>query len=98
MNEEILPDLLQAIEQQLVSPQTTYVKKTLDRLVKLGLEETQAKEQIAICLGEEMDNVMRTKKGFDEKAYKASLEELPFAEEKEEEEADDAADDAPEMD
>ena len=98
MNEEILPDLLQAIEQQLVSPQTTYVKKTLDRLVKLGLEETQAKEQIAICLGEEMDNVMRTKKGFDEKAYKTSLEALPFAEEEEEEEADDAVDDAPEMD
>jgi hypothetical protein len=81
MNDELLADLLAAVEQQLVAPQTKYVAKTFERLKKLGLEESEAKEQIAICLGEEMDKVMRTKKGFDEKAYKAALDELPFAEE-----------------
>ncbi len=81
MNHDLLPDLLLAIDQQLISPQTRYVAKTFDRLVKLGIEETEAKTQIAICLGEEMDNVLRTKKPFDEKAYKSSLEELPMADE-----------------
>lgn len=86
MNEEILPELIQAVEQQIASPQTPYVKKTYDRLVKLGLEETRAKEQIAVCLGEEMEHVMKTKRAFDAKAYKEALEELPFEEEEGEEE------------
>ena len=88
MNHDLLPDLLIAIGQQLVSPQTTYVKKTFDRLVKLGVDENEAKTQMAICLGEEMDSVLRTKKPFDEKAYKAALEELPFAPEEEEDDGD----------
>ena len=81
MSDELLPDLLAAVEQQLVSPQTKYVAKTLARLVKAGLEETEAKNQIALCLGEEMDAVLRKKRGFDEKAYRAALDELPLAEE-----------------
>lgn len=95
MNDELLADLLAAVEQQLVAPQTKYVAKTFDRLTKLGLEEAEAKEQIAICLGEEMDKVMRTKKGFDEKAYKTALDELPFAEE-EEGEDEEESEEAPE--
>lgn len=86
MNHDILPDLLIAIEQQLASPQTPYVRKTLDRLVKLGLDEAGAKTQIALCLGEQMDEVLRTKKPFDEIGYRASLEELPFAEEEDDDE------------
>ncbi|HVJ45194.1 MAG TPA: hypothetical protein VM511_02335 [Luteolibacter sp.] len=85
MNEDLLPDLLLAVDQQLVSPQTKYVKKTYDRLIKLGLDDTEAKTQIAICLGEQMDEVLRTKKPFNEAAFKESLEELPMADEPEEE-------------
>ena len=77
MSDELLPDLLAAVEQQLVSPQTKYVAKTLGRLVKGGLEEEEAKSQIALCLGEEMDQVLRKKRGFDEQAYRAALDELP---------------------
>ena len=77
MSDDLLPDLLAAVEQQLTSPQTPYVAKTLARLVMLGLEESEAKTQIALCLGEEMDNILRTRKGFDEKAYRASLDALP---------------------
>lgn len=83
MNDDLLPDLLAAVEQQLVSPQTPYVAKTLVRLSKLGLEESEAKTQIALCLGEEMDNILRTRKGFDEKAYRAALDALPHPEEEE---------------
>ncbi len=77
MNDELLADLLAAVEQQLTSPQTPYVAKTYARLIKLGLEESEAKSEIAICLGEEMDNILKTRKGFDEKAYRAALDALP---------------------
>ena len=78
MNDDLLPDLLAAVEQQLTSPQTPYVAKTLSRLQKLGLEPTAAKTQIALCLAETMDQILQTGKPFDEKAYCASLEALPF--------------------
>lgn len=79
MNDDLLPDLLAAVGQQLTSPQTPYVAKTLTRLLKLGIEEAEAKTQIALCLGEEMDKILRTRKPFDEKAYRASLDALPMA-------------------
>lgn len=78
MNDDLLPDLIAAVEQQLVSPQTPYVARTFARLVKLGIEESEAKTQIALCLGEEMDQVLRKRRGFDEKAYRAGLEKLPM--------------------
>jgi hypothetical protein len=78
MNDDLLPDLLAAVEQQLTSPQTPYVAKTLARLLKLGLEESEAKTQIALCLGEEMDQVLRKRRGFDEKAYRSCLDTLPM--------------------
>lgn len=92
MNEDLLPDLLAAVDQQAASPQTPYVAKTLARLVKQGLDEQEARTQIAICLGEEMDLMMKKKRSFDEKAYKAALDELPMEpEEGSEGEAEDLA-------
>ena len=85
MSDELMPDLLAAVEQQLVSPQTKYVAKTLARLIKAGLDEAEAKHQIALCLGEEMDQVLQKKRGFDENAYRESLDTLPLEEEEEEE-------------
>jgi hypothetical protein len=79
MSDELLPDLLAAVEQQLHSPQTKYVAKTLERLIKAGLEESEAKSQIAMCLGEEMDQVLREKRGFAEHAYRSALDGLPLA-------------------
>lgn len=79
MNDELIPDLIMAVEQQLVSPQTKYVAKTCERLSAAGLTVEQAKEQIALCLGEVMDEMMRTKRGFDEKAYRDALAGLPLA-------------------
>lgn len=84
MQPDILADLLHAVEQQLDSPQTRYVRKTFDRLTGLGLTGEDAKTQIALCLGEEMDEVARRKRAFDEKAYRAALDTLPAADEPEE--------------
>ncbi len=86
MNSDILPDLLRAIEQQLLSPQTPYVAKTLERLRGLGIGEAEAKTQMALCLGEQTDIVLRTKRPFDEKAYRSALERLPHPAEEEGEE------------
>lgn len=92
MNDDLMPDLLLAVEQQLASPQTRYVAKTLDRLVKLGLPEDEAKSQIALCLGEEMDKILRTRKGFDEKSYRENLDALPFGEDEEDDEVEEEGD------
>jgi len=81
MSDDLMFDLLGAVEQQLASSQTPYVGKTLQRLLKAGLDEQEAKEQIALCLGEEMNRVMRTKRSFNETAYREALDELPLAEE-----------------
>jgi hypothetical protein len=81
VNDDLLSDLLSAVEQQMVSPQTTYVAKTHERLCGLGLTPEQAKEQIGLCLGEVMDEMMRSRRGFDEKAYREALAGLPLVEE-----------------
>lgn len=78
MNDELLPELVAAVEQQLASPQTKYVVKTFERLTKGGLADAEAKEQIALCLGQEMDASFRKRRGFDEKSYKELLSNLPM--------------------
>ncbi|MDB6078154.1 MAG: hypothetical protein JWO82_1901 [Akkermansiaceae bacterium] len=86
-----LADLIAAVEQQLVSPQTRYVAKAYERLVGKGMAEADAKELIAGALGEETDAMYRRKTGFDEKSYKERLIALQpedlgeFGEESEEE-------------
>ncbi len=96
MTDDLLPDLLAAVEQQLASPQTRYVAATRVRLEKLGLSAADAKDQIALCLGEAMDQVLRHHRPFDQAAYRASLDALPFPNDEEDDEAGDALADAPE--
>lgn len=79
----LLPELLAAVEQQLTSRQTPYVAKTLQRLVALGIAEDEAKQQIAICLAETIEEMTKKHRGFDEKAYRTALDELPMEEDEE---------------
>jgi hypothetical protein len=88
MSDDLLPDLIAAVEQQLTSPQTRYVAKTFERLLKLGMEQSEAKSQIALCLGEEMERILTKRRAFDEKAYRASLASLPMHEEPDEDAGD----------
>ena len=39
MNDDLLPELRQAVEQQLVSPQTKYVAKTLEPAGEAGMTD-----------------------------------------------------------
>ncbi|MCW1925216.1 hypothetical protein OKA05_21835 [Luteolibacter arcticus] len=79
-------DLLNAVEQQLISPQTRYVAKALERLTSKGMSEKDAKASIAACLGEETDAMWRGKRGFDEKSYREKLDAIDASERLEEEE------------
>ena len=81
MPDDLFPDLLAAVDQQVAAPQTRYVATTLARLVKRGLDEAAAKDQIALCLGEDLDQVLRHHRAFDEAAYRAALDGLPFPDE-----------------
>jgi hypothetical protein len=78
---DILKGLLQAVDEQLRSPQTRYVKETYDRLLALGQSDEQAREEIADCLGEELDDMLQKNRSFDEMLYKKMLEALPWNEE-----------------
>ena len=81
MNDDQLFDsLLAAVDQQLESPDTTFVRKNFDRLIQRGLTPDQAREQIAICLGEESDIMWKRKRPFDLKSYRERLNALPFPE------------------
>jgi hypothetical protein len=81
MNDDLLPDLITAVEQQMTSPQTPYVGETFERLIAANMTEDDAKTQIAVCLGEEMERILKTNKPFDEVSYRASLDALPLDEE-----------------
>ena len=67
-------ELLHAVDQQLEARETAYVRATFDRLVKAGLTEEEAREAIARCLAEESDRMFRSRRPFDEDAYRTSLE------------------------
>ena len=95
MTDDLLPDLLAAVEQQLASPQTRYVAATLARLENLGVAAAEAKDQIALCLGDAMDHVLRHHRPFDQAAYRAALDALPFPDDEAEDPPGDAPGDAP---
>jgi hypothetical protein len=77
---EVLTSLLTAVDEQLCSPQTPYVKACYDRLRSLGLEDAQIREEIADCLGHEVDEMLEKRRPFSEPAYRALLDALPWQE------------------
>lgn len=80
---DILSGLLLAINDQLQSADTVYVKKTYDRLLATGMADAQIREELADCLGEELDEMLLLKRVFSEKSYRALLDRLPWGEEPE---------------
>lgn len=78
---EILQGLLLAVDDQLRSTETPYVKATYERLRSLGMNDGQAREEIADCLGQELDEMLEKKRPFDQKSYRSLLDALPWQEE-----------------
>ena len=79
MNDDsLIESLLPAIEQQLESTATPYVKTTFVRLTeKEQLSPNDAKEMIALCLADESNRMFIDKRDFDEKRYQELLADLP---------------------
>ena len=79
MNDEsLIQSLLPAVDQQLESPQTPYVKSTFNRLVEQQqLSPDQARELIALCLADESNRMYIDKRDFDVVRYQQLLEALP---------------------
>ena len=78
---EILHGLLNAVNDQLLSAETPYVKITYDRLAALGMGDAQIREEIADCLGEEIDEMLHKNRIFDTANYRKLLDALPWNEE-----------------
>ena len=79
MNDEsLIESLLPAVDQQLESAETPYVKKTFTRLVeKEALSPDEAKELIACCLADESNRMYIDKRDFDVARYQELLDSLP---------------------
>jgi hypothetical protein len=79
MSEEsdLVKNLLPAVEQQLESEQTPYVKQTLLRLIHIGEDELEAKMMIALCLADESNRLFIDKRSFDVARYQDLLNSLP---------------------
>lgn len=74
---ELIEQLIPAVEQQLDSPATPFVKKHFDRMVKLGETEFEVKKMIALCLTDETNRMFVESRDFDIKRYEALLIALP---------------------
>ena len=77
MNETV-EMLIPAVEQQLESGETVYVKETFTRLVAdPEIDELQAKQMIALCLADETERMMEDEREFDAERYRTLLDLLP---------------------
>ena len=75
---DLLATLLPAIEQQLQSEDTPFVRTTHDRLVATGdCDSEEAKHMIALCLADETERMLADGRPFDLGRYKMLLELLP---------------------
>ena len=76
--DEAVEKLLPAVEEQLNSPETPYVREAFDRiLTKPDIEEEEAKAMLAFCLADEVEAMMADERDFDGNRYKMLLELLP---------------------
>ena len=75
--DDLVKNLLPAVEQQLESEQTPFVKQALDRLLKGGEDEKEAKMMIALCLADESNRMFIDKRSFDITRYQDLLNSLP---------------------
>lgn len=80
--EDLVTSLVPAVEQQLQSDETPFVKHTLNRLLKSSVEgeqidEDEAKMMLALCLADETNRMFIDKRDFDLARYKDLLNALP---------------------
>ena len=60
---------MEAVDNQLRGNNTGETKETFNRLVNAGYDEQTAKEMIGSVLTEDIYDILKNKKGFDEEKY-----------------------------
>lgn len=76
--DEALEKLLPAVDEQLRSPETPYVKEAFDRLLtEPDIDEEEAKAMLAFCLADELEAMAEDERGFDTARYQLILSLLP---------------------
>jgi hypothetical protein len=75
--DDLVKNLLPAVEQQLESEQTPFVKQALNRLIKAGEDSEESKMMIALCLADESNRMFIDQRDFDVVRYQTLLNALP---------------------
>lgn len=73
----LIEQLIPAVEEQITSPATPFVKKHFARLVDTGETEHESKKMIALCLLDESNRMFIDKRDFDLQRYESMLKNLP---------------------
>ena len=69
--------IIAAVQDQLESPDSPYVKEAFDRLIKDNHSKEEVMKMLAAVLATEMWEISVQKRLFDEKIYKERLKKLP---------------------
>jgi hypothetical protein len=76
--DEAVEKRLPAIEEQLNSPETPYVREAFERILnEPDIEEDEAKAMLAFCLADEIEAMMADEREFDGNRYQMLLTLLP---------------------
>lgn len=76
-NPRLKKALLDAVEEQLKSPDTPYVKEHYERLIGEGISQSEAKRMIGCILTVELWEMNKFNRAFDEDTYIQRLADLP---------------------
>lgn len=74
---DLITSLIPAIQEQLKSKETPYVKKAHDRLIAEGISEEDTLQMLALCLADESNRMFIDKRDFDVARYQELLDALP---------------------
>lgn len=74
---DLVSSLTPAVEQQMDSEQTPFVRETYARLVENEFSDEEAKKAIALCLADESNRMYIDKRDFDLQRYEELLDALP---------------------
>lgn len=75
--EELSDKLMPAVEEQIASPETPFVREHYDRLRAEGEEDREAKKLIALCLADEVEQMQLENRPFNLSRYEQMLQFLP---------------------
>lgn len=74
---DLITSLIPAIQEQLKSKDTPYVKKAYDRLIAEEIAEEETLQMLALCLADESNRMFIDKRDFDVTRYQELLDALP---------------------